>query len=611
MVLGGESTRRLNVILSLQDKMSGQVKQAERNLTSFRTEVRRASIVLGTMSASLGLTLRSWVQSSNEARQSLANIGATLSALGRDPSQILPALAPTFAEIAKATGKSIAAITENFNELLLATASPEFSLALLRIVSGIEKITGKEQDMRMIADAIAGEKGAMAAFQKLTGLDLSGFSTTAERIKAVSDWVEKNLPGSVTKLDTFRSAWENLKSKLGEVVVENISGPLSFLAGVFERLSQNKDLVTFGATFALVAAGVATLGAAIAGFAWLTVGNPLGLALTAIALGIGAVAGALALMKESDPKAFAELTEAFKDMGAALEPLGKEFATFISALADVLVKLAPTAPALGVVLKLITAPLEALAKGINAAIEAFKALFDSSSTFGEKMKALGLLLVLPVAAILGPFVAILEKFDLLDKAVGLAKTSVDTLKTALSTVGSVLSNALSGVIAWFAERANNIIELINIAIRAYNAIPGLGDVPLLSPIATPTPAPQPVPQPIMPPGIEPDPPKDIPPWELPQVPPPPPWAPPPPWVPVPPAPPPTTPPNESPNPNPPPPPPPFNPGPPPFNPGPGAPPELMSARGPNITINSFGDIDADRRIRLQVESALRAGWGIG
>jgi phage-related protein len=597
VVLGGENTRRLNVILSLQDRMSGQVKQAERNLTSFRTEVRRASIVLGTMSASLGLTLRSWVQSSNEARQSLANIGATLSALGRNPDEILPALAPTFKRISEEVGKSIAAITQNFNELLLATGNPEFSTVLLRIASGIEAITDKELDMRMFADALAGDKGAVEAFRKLTGLDLSSFTTTADRIKAVSDWMEKNLPGSVTKLDTFRSAWENLKTKLGEVVVENISGPLSFLAGVFERLSANKDLVTFGATFIAVAAGVSILGAALLGLSWLTIGNPLGLALVAIAAGIGLIGGALAVLKEKDPEAFSEVTQAFKDMGEALKPLAKEFANFISTLVDVLVKLTPLAPVLVFALRLIIAPLELLAKGINAVIEAFKTLFSNESTFGEKMKALGLLLVLPLTPILAPLLAVIDHFNLVGKAIDAAKSAVDTLKTALSTVGTILSNTLGGVIAWFAERANSIIALINAAINAYNAIPGLPNVPVIPPIASPVPAPPPVAQPPMPPSTpEPLPPPTVPPWLIPPTPPG--TPPPPPPVAQPPIPPGIEPPA----------PPPYVP--PPYFPPPFEGPYSQGAPA-NITINSFGDIDADRRIRLQVESALRAGWGIG
>ena len=598
MVLSGESTRRLNVILSLQDKMSGQVKQAERNLTSFRTEIRRASIALGTMSASLGLTLRSWVQSSNETRQALANIGATLSALGRDPSQILPDLAPTFDKISKDVGKSIAAIAANFNELLLATGNPEFSLVLLRIASGIEAITDKELDMRILANAIAGDRGAVEAFRALTGLDLSSFTTTADRIKAVSDWVEKNLPASVTKLDTFRSAWENLKAKLGEVVVENISGPLSFLAGVFERLSQNKDLVTFGATFTAVAAGVAILGAALAGIAWIAVGNPLGLALTAIATGIGLVVAALATWKEKDPEGFAKFTAAFKDLGGALAPLATHLADFITELATVLAKLTPLAPLLVVALELVIAPIELFAKGINAVIEAFKTLFANESTFGERMKALGQLLILPLAAILWPFTTILEHFGLLEKAADGIKRAVEGMKTVLSATITWGVGALNSLIG----NINSVIGAINRAIEAFNNLPGpnLPTVPTVPTVPTPTP---PVPQPPMPPSTpEPLPPPYVPPWQIPPVIPPP--AVPPPYSP------PTQPPNESPNPNPPPPPPPFDPGPPPYNPGPGAPPELMTARGGNIIINSFGDIDADRRIRLQVESALRAGWGI-
>ena len=576
--------------------MSGQVRQAERNLTSFRTEVRRASIVLGTMSASLGLTLRSWVQSSNEARQSLANVGATLSALGRDPSQILPALAPTFAQIATDVGKSIAAITANFNELLLATGSPEFSVVLLKIASGIEKITGQELNMKTFTDALAGEKGAVEAFRALTGLDLSSFTTTADRIKAVSDWMEKNLPASVTKLDTFRSAWENLKAKLGEVVVEKISGPLGALADVFKRLSENKDLVTFGATFVAVAAGISVLGAAVAGIAWITVGNPLGLALTAIALGIGLVAGALAVMKEKDPEGFAKLSQAFKDVGKSLEPLVPLLTDFVAALAKTLTALAPLAPVFAFVIGLVVAPIALLAKGIGIVIDAFNTLFDNSSSFGEKMAALGKLLILPLAAILWPFTTILDHFGLLEKAADGIKRAVDGMKTVLSATITWGVGALNGLIG----NINSVIGAINRAIEAFNNLPGpnLPTIPTVPTVPTP-----PLPEPPMPPSTpEPVPPPYVPPWQIPPAIPPP--VVPPPYSP------PTQPPNESPNPNPPPPPPPFDPGPPPYNPGPGAPPELMSARGGNIIINSFGDIDADRRIRLQVESALRAGWGI-
>ncbi len=281
--------RRLDVYLSLKDGFSQNIAKSERGLDRFRTSLRRASITLGAFSAAATLALRSWIAPSEVTRLSTLHLATALDAVGVDARTMAPKLEALFANLSKTSGGDIASIRDIFVDLLRELGNENIAEKLLPAAIALERLTGTKDSAALLAKALTGESGAVEELRKLSGIDLSLFNTTAERLKAVMDGLGPKLGETQGPLDSVSNSISNLKGALGKSFTEDAVGPLGALADVFNKLAENKELVKFGATFTAISVGILAIGGALAGIAYLSLAFPPVAALIALAIAIPAI----------------------------------------------------------------------------------------------------------------------------------------------------------------------------------------------------------------------------------------------------------------------------------------------------------------------------------
>lgn len=275
--------RQLAARLTLKDELTPKLKGTERSITSFRTELRRASIQLGLMGAAGSLALRSWIGASEDARGQLNLVASTLKTAGRNAGEITPQLKDMFTALSGESGLKIGDIAKIWLDLADGLGNPEYATQLTKAGTALQVITGDPEAAKVLAGALAGDAGMVESFKKMSGIDLTGFNTEAERFKAVLDGLEPRISENVTPISNLATSMGNLKAALGEGATEQFSGPLNAISGFLDNLAGNDEFVTFAATFTGLATAIGIFGGVLAGTAWLAASHPLVAALIGIA----------------------------------------------------------------------------------------------------------------------------------------------------------------------------------------------------------------------------------------------------------------------------------------------------------------------------------------
>lgn len=311
---------RLNVILSLTDRFSTNLKSVNRTLAQNQDLLKKVSLAASAFSIASVLAIRSFARAAIDSKQAQASLEAAIAGAGKTFKEFEGPIDKAISSLTKFSNYSKDEFKRALGDMIIVLGEVPLAIAALGVTADVAARTGTDLgDAALQVSKFM--KGETDSIRGLTGSIGKDITNPLERLA----WLQEKVAGSaLANIDPFKRLGNQIndtKAVIGKFIVDDLEPLLKKfgeLLGLIERVPPG--VLEFGSKVVIIGAGFATLVAALAGMglawtlalpaltalgAWVI--SPVGLALLALAVAIGVAA-------DSWPKFVEEMDKARKKM---------------------------------------------------------------------------------------------------------------------------------------------------------------------------------------------------------------------------------------------------------------------------------------------------------